>query len=60
MILKAWIILSFVVISGCGIKGPPLPPVPETQQSPLVVEQPKAETPAADAIKTIKKKKKTK
>ena len=60
MMLKALIILSFVAITGCGIKGPPLPPVPEIQQPPPVVEQPKAETPAADAIKTIKKKKKTK
>ena len=60
MMLKALIILSFVAIAGCGIKGPPLPPVPEVQQPPPVVEQPKTETPAADAIKTIKKKKKTK
>lgn len=60
MTLKALIILSFVIVSGCGIKGPPLPPLPETQQPPTVIEQPVPVVPAADAIKTIPKKKKTK
>ncbi len=59
MRIQILFITSFVVISGCGIKGPPLPPVVEPQPA-TTLEQPKSEAPAAEAIKTIKKKKKTK
>lgn len=58
--LKSLIILSFVIVTSCGIKGPSLPPVPEVQQTAPAIEQPKAEAPTAEAIKTIQKKKKTK
>jgi len=60
MTLKFLIISAFIFIHGCGIKGPPLPPTPEVQQTAAVVGQPKVETPATEAIKTIKKKKKIK
>ena len=60
MFKKALILFSFCAVFSCGIKGPPLPPLPVQQQPATVIEQPKPEAPANEAIKTIKKKKKTK
>lgn len=59
MFIRILFLITYFIISSCGIKGPPLPPLPETQNQPAPLIDPAPTTPTAPAKSLPKKKKKS-
>lgn len=56
MKLAVLFILMISFLSSCGIKGKPLPPIPEKDLAPALIEEKPVEVPMVKPKATVKKK----